>query len=550
MKSYFLNGGYIGPTVDLSDTAQHIMGTTTARLRPTYVGGTTASGVGVTTNITVSLASIAGIQQNDLVIVALSIGAVTDKSYRISGYTQIADLYSNDTFDANLQVGYKFMGATPDTSVTITGGTGPTVVTDAYAIAIHVWRGIDTTTPLDVTTTTTTAIDTGIPNPPAITPTTANSVVLVAAGTGHNGGTDTYTATELSNFLTVGGNDDNDATVGMGSFAWVSGTFDPVAWTWSQTSNTSFATASCSVALRPKLSDVPVYGNYKNSGMWNLIAQYDDRFYNYAPPGGVSYVNSAPGTYYFVVPPGVTEISAVVIGGGGGGAGGETGRDQGVNGGAGGGLAYGTFVVTPNEILTVVIGSGGTGGGTGTDGTAGTATTISRGATVLLSGGGGARGLERTTATVTGGASTGTERDGGGAGGNSGGNSADTGSGGGGAGGYSAAGGAGGTTGAGSSSTGGGGGGGGATNSGQGYGGGGTGPYGAGTNGTGGALNTVGASTGGSGGANGTRPNGGYPGGGGGGCDDDTNGSGGNGANGTAYIIWGQGRSYPNNTGL
>ena len=248
----------------------------------------------------------------------------------------------------------------------------------------------------------------------------------------------------------------------------------------------------------------------------------------------------------FTVPAGVTSVSAVCVGGGGGGAGGEAGRNQGVSGGAGGGLAYGTLAVTPSESLRIVVGVGGTGGPTSVNGTAGGASQIIRNPgisqTVLLAGGGGGPGQQRSTAAVTGGTSTGTDRTGGGAGGNSGGNSLETGSGGGGAGGYSADGGAGGTTGAGSSSTGGGGGGG-ATNSGQGYGGGGVGLLGAGTNGTGGGFNVFG--NGGSGGANGTRPNGGAYGGGGGACDDDTAGSGGSGGQGAVRIIWGTGRSYP-----
>jgi hypothetical protein len=538
MESRFLNGGMIGVTLDYGANDRYVIGTTQDRLRPTYVAGTTAQINGGTANQNINLP--AGLLANDLVIVALTIAGTADKSYRISDYTQALDNYADDTFDTNLQIGRKFMGVTPDTTVTITGGTGSTA--DGGAVAIHAWRGIDTTTPLDVTTQSINEINTGIPNPPATTPSTANSVILVAAGSAHNGGTDTYTAAQLANFLTVGqGGNTNDATVGLGSFDWVSGSFDPNAFTWSQTDSTSFSTISATLTLRPKLSDIPIYGNLKNSGVWNLEAAYDYSFSQYTPPSQVLFTTT--GTQSWTVPVGITEISAVVVGGGGGGGGGESGRNQGVSGGAGGGLAYGTFAVTPGEVLTVVVGTAGTAGASGGDGGTGGTSSIARGATVLLQGAGGQGGQERSTATRTGGASTGTEREGGGAGGNSGGNSNDTGSGGGGAGGYSAAGGAGGTTGAGSSSTGGGGGGGGATNSGQGYGGGGVGVLGAGSNGTGGAFNAIG--TGGSGGANGTRPAGGAYGGGGGACDDDTNSAGGAGGQGAVRIIWGPGRAYP-----
>jgi hypothetical protein len=540
MESRFLNGGMIGATLDFGANDRYVIGTTQDRLRPTYVAGTTAQINGGTANEVINLP--AGLLANDLVIVALTIAGTTDKSYRISGYTQALDSYADDTFDTNLQIGRKFMGVTPDTTVTITGGTGSTA--DGGAVAIHAWRGIDTTTPLDVITQTNVQINTGIPNPNATTPSTANSVILVAAGSAHNGGTDTYTAAQLANFLTVGqGGNTNDATVGLGSFNWVSGAFDPNAFTWSQTDSTSFSTISATLTLRPKLSDIPIYGNLKNSGVWNLDAAYDYSFSQYTPPGQVAFTTT--GTQTWTVPVGIYEISAVVVGGGGGGGGGESGRNEGVSGGGGGGLAYGTFAVTPGEVLTIVVGAGGNGGSSGNDGNAGNPSTISSGATVYLSGGGGGAGRERSTATVTGGASTGTKRAGGGAGGNSGGNSTDTGSGGGGAGGYSGNGGAGGTTGAGSSSPGDGGGGGGATNSGQGYGGGGVGLFGQGFGGAGGPFNGPTGGGAGIGGTAGTRPNGGNYGGGGGACDDDTNGSGGNGAQGAVRIVWGPGRTYP-----
>ena len=67
---------------------------------------------------------------------------------------------------------------------------------------------------------------------------------------------------------------------------------------------------------------------------------------------------TTPGTTNFVVPDGVTSISAVVVGGGGGG-GNDTDNTEPGSGGGGGGLAYQTSIaVTPGESLTVVVGSG------------------------------------------------------------------------------------------------------------------------------------------------------------------------------------------------
>ena len=544
MESRFLNGGMIGTTLDFGATDRYILANTPTRDQLVYVGSQIAAFQGTTSTSTITFNLTGGANTtplaNDLVIVAVSIGANSNinPSLAVTGYTSVAELYAPDTQSTDLFVGYKFMGSTPDTNFT-RPATGNTAHAGAYAV--HVWRNVDLTTPLDVTRTVVQGLNTAIPDPPAITPTTTNTQIIVIGASAHRAGTPTFTASYLSSFRTIGSDDTVDTTLGIGNVAWTSGTYNPAAWTFGSTDSTNYSYLSVSMALRPRLVDVPTYGNLRNSGMWNLEAAYDYSFSQYTPPSQVLFTTT--GAQNWTVPPGITEISAVVVGGGGGGGGGETGRNEGVTGGAGGGLAYGTFAVTPGEVLTVTVGAGGTAGPAGGNGGTGGSSSIARGATVLLSGGGGGGGQNRSTATVTGGASTGTARTAGGAGGNSGGNSTDTGSGGGGAGGYSAAGGAGGTTGAGASSTGGGGGGGGATNSGQGYGGGGVGVLGAGANGTGGALNAIGV--GGSGGANGTRPAGGAYGGGGGACDDDTGSAGGAGGNGVVRIIWGPGRSYP-----
>lgn len=196
----------------------------------------------------------------------------------------------------------------------------------------------------------------------------------------------------------------------------------------------------------------------------------------------------------FVVPAGVTSVSAVLV--------------ASANGSVGGNLRYAVAIaVTPGESLTVTIG---------------TTASIKRGATDLLT----------NTSTIGGGNIGG--GDGGAAGTNGGGA--------GGAGGYSGAGGKGGNSSsgagsAGSNGAGGGGGGGGGSNAGGGGGGagGGVGLLGPGSNGTGGSLGATGGNgTGGSGGANGSGSGGGLYG-------------GGKGTTGTGAVrfIWGAGRAYP-----
>lgn len=264
----YLNGGMIGAKLLLNDETRYIVSQETV----TYVGGLTASGPGTTSTINVTISGIS-MQEGDLVIVAFATGSTTDISYRISDgttdYTQIADLFANDTYDTNLQVGYKFMDAEPDSTVRIPGGSGS--ANDAYTIAVHVWRGVDTTSPMDVTPVTLTQTNTALVNPPAITPVTTGAQILIAGAGAHSGGVDTYTASYLSNFLTVGNNDVNDSSIGLGSIAWTGGTYDGAAWTFSQADSTSFSCASCVMALRPLI----VYGNKKNSGVWNTQAVFD-----------------------------------------------------------------------------------------------------------------------------------------------------------------------------------------------------------------------------------------------------------------------------------
>lgn len=192
--------------------------------------------------------------EGDLVIVAFCCAGTVDMNLAIdtAGYTDVAELYANGTRDANLLVGYKFMGASPDASVTVSGGEA----NRGAVAAIHVWRSVDSGTPLDVSATTATGTGTGQPNPPSITPISTGAVVIaVGGGSGPSGMEANFTQSELSNFITESeGNNDVagnvvTATVGMGSFAWSSGAFNPAAWTGGSTDAGDSWTA-ISIALR------------------------------------------------------------------------------------------------------------------------------------------------------------------------------------------------------------------------------------------------------------------------------------------------------------
>lgn len=220
---------------------------------------------------------------------------------------------------------------------------------------------------------------------------------------------------------------------------------------------------------------------------------------------------TTPGTYNWVCPTGVFNVSVVAVGGGAGGSLGLGYNGISIAGAGGGGLAWASnFSVTPGQSYTLVVGAGGTAGGFGAGGTGGDSYfydpnfIVGRGGNIPLNDTtGGLGGAAVLSLSISG---TGVTK-GGGSGGNGGSTTVNfRAPGGGGAGGYAGNGGKGGNIGvAGSVGTGGGGGGGGG-NDGTGLqgtggsgGGGGVGILGQGTNGTGGpATNGTAQANGGS----------------------------------------------------
>lgn len=143
-----------------------------------FVGGRAASGSSTQTP-SFSLTTLSGglassPSVGDIVIACITIANDTNRNLQCTtaGYTEVADLYgsSTNTLDSQLGVYYKVLTAA-DTSVAFDLGISTT-----SRCAIHVWRGVNTT-PLDATTTT--AVNgNGVADPPSITTTTANSVVI------------------------------------------------------------------------------------------------------------------------------------------------------------------------------------------------------------------------------------------------------------------------------------------------------------------------------------------------------------------------------------
>jgi hypothetical protein len=185
----------------------------------------------------------------DIVIACVAFNNSTDRNIQVttSGYTEVADLYSNRSQDGQLGVYYKVLTGA-DTSVAFDLG-----VSVGSFFVCHVWRNINST-PLDATTTT--AIDSGgVPvNSPAITTTRANAIVIAvgAAGLGTSASAPTVPSgmENLFQIFTTGSSGAAGIAIASAQVASPS-TYDPPAFGGFSTSSGS-GWCAATLALRPK----------------------------------------------------------------------------------------------------------------------------------------------------------------------------------------------------------------------------------------------------------------------------------------------------------
>jgi len=229
----------------------------------TYVGGVTGGRAGATNTTTQSLngtlsgGSNTSPSAGDLVVVYCSVG--TNVTYQatsqtISGnnngaYDNLTFQSSADDYYSQSQLNYKIQGATVDTSITIPSSAN---IRNAQRWVVHVFRGVDSATPLDVTSVPATGNNTGRPDPAGITPTTAGAWVVAyyasSAGTGA-----AYTApSELSGWLGDTTADTYDCMNGGGYYSsWTTGEYNPQAVTAGGTTNAADSWTAMTIALRP-----------------------------------------------------------------------------------------------------------------------------------------------------------------------------------------------------------------------------------------------------------------------------------------------------------
>jgi hypothetical protein len=263
MESVFLNGGMIGVTLDYGDTERYLL---SGSIDPATI--TLVANTGRVTQTGASFTLPAGLQPGDLVIVA---SASDDNTPNYpTGYTQGQRGRDN----VGYQWSYKFMGDPVDTTVS---GLTNDARTPHLAIA---FRGVNPTTPLDVSSPGVTDGGSGTPNPPAITTTTNNAVVVALGFLDDDNVASTAGAPTNFTFAAASQGSSGGATV-MAAFRTKTpaGSEDPGAF-----SGGSDDWIAATLALRPGTIDNRVFGNQKNSGIWLLQSVYDELAGTYSNP--------------------------------------------------------------------------------------------------------------------------------------------------------------------------------------------------------------------------------------------------------------------------
>lgn len=169
-----------------------------------------------------------GVQQNDFVLVlgsASYVQATGNFGVSTAGYTSIYD--ANWGTGNQGEIAWKIMGASPDSDIAIDAAAG--VTTDSASAVVLVFRGVDTTTPIDVATTSATGSST-TPDSPSITTDVGG---VVCSGFMGDVTDATVTApTGYNNQVDITSNDGEDTVTGL---AWIavgaSTTENPPSWT-------------------------------------------------------------------------------------------------------------------------------------------------------------------------------------------------------------------------------------------------------------------------------------------------------------------------------
>lgn len=201
-----------------------------------------------TSGATISATIPDGTQAGDFILVVHTAYAITDLDMSLSdtSYNKAADLYANNTYDANLGVHWKISDGT-EAAIALPGGEGFRTA----ACAVQVWRGVDPMHPLDVPPVTATGVATWKAVSPDISTITPGSLVVLSVGVTISSSATLIAPSGFSNEVIYNSGGTISARSGMASkYSPQSGVSLGGQWD-SSSVGSQFSWAACTLALRP-----------------------------------------------------------------------------------------------------------------------------------------------------------------------------------------------------------------------------------------------------------------------------------------------------------
>jgi hypothetical protein len=252
VSGFTLNTSNVSGRVSISETTSSPTINTFSQTNATFsnikpIVGFSNSRSGITSDWTVVLPT-SDIQENDIVVVGYA-RALANTAPTPSGWTLVGSATANDSYNSGMTVFYKRMGATPDATIALPNSNGNTSA--AYAMCGYVFRGVDTTTALDVTYQTSSVSNSILVTPPSITPTTSGAMAVTFFAGGHNQG-DVYLRSDGLGHVTPAGSDTWDIAAGCCFKEWSgSGAVSFAQVDATIPDGSIFSGASLTLALRP-----------------------------------------------------------------------------------------------------------------------------------------------------------------------------------------------------------------------------------------------------------------------------------------------------------
>lgn len=208
----------------------------------------TTTGTGSSSGVRTLDVSGLGLQEGDLLLVVFGFSA-NSETFAMTGFTEVCALSAGSTRDCHLHIGYKVQTSTPDTSVTLNSASMST--SQAWAAIAYNIRDFDASNVLDVSATTATASNTGLADPPTISPASPRSLVIASASIGAINA-EAISSPDLKSFTALQRDPiSGSESVMLGSgFLRSSGSPNPLAFT-KDSDTTQDGYCACTLALRP-----------------------------------------------------------------------------------------------------------------------------------------------------------------------------------------------------------------------------------------------------------------------------------------------------------